>query len=57
MAAANPDNTVVWYYREEPDAAEPPPMSLEVLDAVMQRRIPISLSSKPDFRSSFKTFS
>jgi hypothetical protein len=49
LTNANPHNTVVWYYRENPDAVKPPPISLEVLDAVIQNRIPISLSSKPDF--------
>ncbi len=38
----------VLYYREDA-AAEPPPQTKEVLDLVIACRLPISLSSKPDF--------
>ena len=38
----------VWYYRENP-RAEPTPQALSVIKLVIQYRLPISLSSKPDF--------
>ena len=38
----------VLYYRENA-GAEPPPQSKEVMDLVIANRLPISLSSKPDF--------
>ena len=47
--ACDPTKTIVWYFRENPDAATPPPTAMQVLGIVMTRRIPISLSSKPDF--------
>jgi hypothetical protein len=37
---------VVWYYRE---AAEPPAVSMQVIELVIKHRLPISLSTKPDF--------
>jgi|SRR5215472_8827193 len=39
---------VVWYYREAGET-EAPPESTEVMNAVIQNRLPISLSSRPDF--------
>ena len=39
---------VVWYYREA-GHAEPPPQSEEVIQAVIQNRVPIRLSSRPDY--------
>ena len=41
-------NDRVLYYREEA-AAEPPPQTKEVLELVIANKLPISLSSKPDF--------
>jgi hypothetical protein len=38
----------VLYYREDA-AAEPPPQTKDVLDLVIAYKLPISLSSKPDF--------
>ncbi len=49
ISQCDPANNVVWYYRENSDAPEPPPVALDVLNVVMKQRIPISLSSKPDF--------
>lgn len=39
---------VVWYYREG-GQAEAPPESTEVIQAVIDNRLPIRLSSRPDF--------
>jgi hypothetical protein len=38
----------VWYYREGVHA-EPPPLARTVLELVVKWKLPISLSSKPDF--------
>jgi biopolymer transport protein ExbD len=39
---------VVWYYRER-GQAQAPPESAEILQAVIENRLPIRLSSRPDF--------
>jgi len=39
---------VVWYYREAAQG-EPPPIAMEVMQLVVKHRLPISMSSKPDF--------
>lgn len=39
---------VVWYYREARQQ-EPPPIASEVLQAVIDARLPIRLSSRPDY--------
>lgn len=39
---------VVWYYREGGQSA-PPPQSAEVIQAVIQNRLPIKMSSRPDY--------
>jgi len=46
--AAAPDDAVVWYYREAA-TGEPPPDALAVIKAITDRRLPLRLSSKPDF--------
>jgi hypothetical protein len=38
----------VWYYREA-GQGEPPPQAAEVMQAVIENRLPIRLSSRPDF--------
>lgn len=38
----------VWYYREAPEK-EPPPISDQVIQAVVDTSLPISLSTEPDF--------
>ena len=38
----------VWYYREA-GQEEPPPEATQVIKLVLDNRLPISLSSKPDF--------
>jgi hypothetical protein len=40
---------VVWYYREAAEAAEPPAASAQVIELVIKHRLPISMSTKPDF--------
>ena len=39
---------IVWYYREAGEA-KAPPESAEVIQAVIENRLPIRLSSRPDF--------
>ena len=39
---------VVWYYRET-GHSEPPPQAMEVMKAVIAARLPIRLSSRPDY--------
>lgn len=41
----------VWYYREE-GQGEPPPQAMEVMKAVIEARLPIRLSSRPDYSDS-----
>jgi len=38
----------VWYYRENPQA-EPHPNAMAVVELVVKHRLPISMSTKPDF--------
>lgn len=38
----------VWYYREHPDQ-EPPPVADQVVKAIIDRRLPVSFSTQPDF--------
>ena len=42
---------VVWYYREA-GQQEPPPIATEVMKAVVEARLPIRLSSRPDYSDS-----
>ncbi|MCA9038171.1 MAG: hypothetical protein KDA91_23765 [Planctomycetaceae bacterium] len=44
-------NGVVWYYREK-GAGEPPPQAMSVMEAVVDAKLPIKLSSNPDFSDS-----
>jgi hypothetical protein len=41
-------NAAVWYYRENPGGA-PPPVVADVMKLITGNRMPIRLSSKPDF--------
>lgn len=41
----------VWYYREA-GQQDPPPVAMEVLRAVVDARLPIRLSSRPDYSDS-----
>jgi hypothetical protein len=38
----------VWYYREAAKG-EPPPQGMEVMKALTEARLPIRLSSRPDY--------
>jgi C-terminal processing protease CtpA/Prc len=38
----------VWYYRENP-AGEPHPNAMQVLKLIVDAKLPIRLSTKPDF--------
>lgn len=48
LAALARANGEVWYYREAPQS-DPPPIAMQVMDVVAKHRLPISMSSKPDF--------
>jgi hypothetical protein len=41
----------VWYYREA-GQSETPPQGMEVIKAVIEARLPVRLSSKPDYSDS-----
>jgi hypothetical protein len=45
---------VVWYYREA-GQAKAPPESTEVMQAIIENRLPIRLSSRPDFSDAIGT--
>ena len=38
----------VWYYREA-GQQEPPPIAMQVMQAVVGARLPVRLSSRPDY--------
>jgi hypothetical protein len=48
MEQSSKENAVVWYYRENA-AGEPPPQAMEVLKLIIANRLPVRLSSQPDF--------
>ena len=48
LESAKTDRPVVWYYREAAEG-EPPAQAMQVMKMVVENRLPISLSSKPDF--------
>jgi len=39
---------VVWYYREA-SKTEPPPEAMQVIQAIIDARLPVRLSSRPDY--------
>jgi hypothetical protein len=39
---------VVWYYREAA-SEEPPPRATEIVKMIIERKLPVSMSTKPDF--------
>lgn len=39
---------VVWYYREAA-SEEPPPQATEIVKMIIDRKLPVSMSSRPDF--------
>lgn len=48
LESAKPERPVVWYFREAA-GGEPPAEAMQVMKMVVENRLPISLSSKPDF--------
>jgi len=42
------DTKEIWYYRETPHG-EAPPIAVQVIQRVVARKLPVTLSSKPDF--------
>jgi len=45
---------VVWYYREA-GQAQAPPEAADVMQSVIENRLPIRLSSRPDFSDAIGT--
>ena len=41
----------VWYYREA-GQQEPPPVAMQVMQAIVEARLPVRLSSRPDYSDS-----
>ncbi len=48
LAQLRQANGAVWYYREAAEG-EPPPEAMEVVKLVIENRLPISMSTKPDY--------
>jgi hypothetical protein len=48
LEKARSEKTVVWYYRES-GKGEPPQQAMEVIQLVIENKLPIGMSSKPDF--------
>jgi hypothetical protein len=48
LAELRAQQGVVWYYREAA-ATEPPPQAMAVIQLVIAHRLPISMSTMPDF--------
>jgi biopolymer transport protein ExbD len=46
LAKVSSERGTVWYYREK---GEPPSQAIEIVKLVVENRLPISLSSRPDF--------
>lgn len=48
LAEIHRGNGVVWYYRENA-SGQPPAVARQVIDLIIGRNLPISMSTKPDF--------
>lgn len=48
FAGLSRNNGEVWYYRESADT-EPHPNAMLVVEAIIGARLPVSMSTKPDF--------
>ena len=48
LALLRARNGVVWYHREAA-GGDPPPQAMAVIQLVIEHRLPISMSSRPDF--------
>jgi biopolymer transport protein ExbD len=46
LAQASSEKGTVWFYREK---GEPPSQAIKIVKLVVENRLPISLSSRPDF--------
>lgn len=51
MEAAKNEDGAVWYYREAA-AQDPPPQAMKVMELVVKHKLPVRLSTKPDFSDS-----
>lgn len=51
LRSVSEERGVVWYYRET-GRQEPLPIATEVMQAVIEARLPIRLSSRPDYSDS-----
>lgn len=49
LAKLSESKGIVWYYREGADEEEPHPNAMLVIRAVVDAKLPVSLSTKPDF--------
>jgi hypothetical protein len=49
FAKLSAEHGVVIYYREDSSAAEPHPNAMAVVQAIVEARLPVSLSTTPDF--------
>jgi hypothetical protein len=48
LTRVNSETGAVWYYRES-GKGEPPNAAIEIFKVMVESKLPISLSSKPDF--------
>lgn len=48
LAELKKQDGTVWYYRETPQG-EPPAIFTQVLEAIIENQLPVSLSTEPDF--------
>jgi hypothetical protein len=48
------EHGVVWYYREA-GQQKPPPIAMEVMQAVVEARLPVRLSSRADYSDAIGT--
>jgi len=48
LESASAKSTAVWYYRES-GKGEPPPQAIAVFKIIVENKLPVSLSTKPDF--------
>lgn len=48
LEGAKAKSGAVWYYRES-GKGEPPPQAIEVFKLIVENKLPVSLSTKPDF--------
>ena len=51
LDGAPKEGAAVWYYRENA-GGEAPPAAMQVMKLIVDRRLPVKLSSKPDFSDS-----